>query len=244
VPAAPLAALPGAPLGILGGLVLLAVIAAAIAIDRPVRHRLAWLIALTAIALVRWGSAALGPNLGWSAAYIASDDPGRSIERSTEFPRSAVTRVDRALDFDGAHFPVHFFNDIRRFNFYRPTDIARDTMPFRVSWNGILAERPPSATSVLLLTNGPATLQLGDEPPTTFPATELGHEYPLTIASFTSGTPIGVSYTRRFEVSPLMRLVWMDANGARWPVAAPEVAASRRTSGGRRSERRHGRSAH
>ncbi|HEX3244177.1 MAG TPA: glycosyltransferase family 39 protein, partial [Chloroflexota bacterium] len=231
VPANRLPILPGAPLGIQGGLVLIAFILAAVCLTRAVPGRWVWLGALAALAITRYASGALGPDLGWTAAYVAGDDPSRPAERSTEASRPGSTRIDRALDFERASFPVHFFNDIRRFNYYRPTDIARDTMPFNVSWRGVLVDRPAQAVSLALLTNGPASVQIGDQPLSHFPPTDIAQEYQLSVDSWSDGSPISVSYTRLFEVSPILRLLWVDGDGRRWPVGAPEIAPTPRDKG-------------
>src|SRR5574341_2543799 len=59
IPANPLAILPGAPLGILGGTMLIVLIAAAIAIERRIGHGTFWLPALALLAIARWSSGAL-----------------------------------------------------------------------------------------------------------------------------------------------------------------------------------------
>jgi hypothetical protein len=226
VPANHEAILRGAPLRILGGTLLIAFIAVAIAVDRPARFRGTWLAALAAIAVLRWASGALAPNLGWTASYMASTDASQAVERSTEVSLSSGTRVDRAIDFHGADFPVHFFNDIRRFNFYRPTDTARDTMPFSVSWSGVLLERPALAEGLILVTNGPATLQVGDSTAIEAPLTDVARKYEVPLASLQRGAPIRLTYARPFEVYPTTRLLWVDSHGGQWPVGVPDIAAS------------------
>jgi hypothetical protein len=226
IPANREAILPGAPLGILGGTLLIAFIAVAIAVDQPARSARVWLAALAVIAVLRWTSGSFGPDLGWNASYVAGEDASRPVERSTELSVPNGTRVDRAIDFDGAGFPVHFFNDIRRFNFYRPTDTARDTMPFSAAWSAVLIERPARAHEMILVTNGPAMLDVGDSTSIEAPPTDVAHEYRVSLGSERSGTPIRLTYTRRFEVNPIARLLWVDANGTRWPVGAPEIVAS------------------
>src|SRR3954447_17434300 len=183
IPANRLAVLPGAPLGILGGAILIALVALAITVERRVNRGPFWVAALAVLALMRWSSGSLSPELGWSAAYVASDDPARPIERSTEYLQLNRTRIDPVLDFDAARFPVHFVNDIRRFNFYRPTDIARDTMPFSVTWSGVLVDRPARATSIQLVTNGPADVQIDGQAPLRFETSDVGRIYPLPFES-------------------------------------------------------------
>src|SRR5215211_1077195 len=102
VPANRMAALPGPPLGILGGAILIALVAVAITVGRRVNRGPFWVAAIAALALLRWSSGALAPELGWSAAYVASGDPARPIERSTEYLQLNRTRIDPALDFDAA----------------------------------------------------------------------------------------------------------------------------------------------
>ncbi|MFN0070709.1 MAG: glycosyltransferase family 39 protein [Chloroflexota bacterium] len=226
VPTSPSAFLPGIPLGTLGGLGLVGFAAAAIIIDRRIPNRAIWLSALLLIALLRWASGTQAPTLGWNAAYFADEQPSRTPERSTASSRVGSTRIDPALDFETARFPVHFFNDIRRFNFYRTSERARDTMPFTVSWSAVAVDVPPSATALVLVTNGPAEIQISDELRTLFPSTGSVREYPLPLSAVRPGVTLQVRYTRLFEVRPTLRLEWEDGAGGRAPVGSPHMAAT------------------
>lgn len=85
-------------------------------------------------------AAALIPGSGgFRARYFANATATGAHERSTEFPAAAYTRVDRRLAFapDDREFPLPFFNDNTRFNFFRPHEPRRDRLAFTVRWSGL-----------------------------------------------------------------------------------------------------------
>jgi hypothetical protein len=75
---------------------------------------------------------------GFEARYYATTDATGAFERSTEFRDRPFTRIDRSLHFepDRAEFPLAFFNDLGRFNFYQPHEPKREQMAFSASWDG------------------------------------------------------------------------------------------------------------
>jgi hypothetical protein len=111
---------------------------------------LAWLAAyggrlrgarLAAVVLVASAAiaAAIPGTGGFRARYFANAAGIGGHERSTEYPRSAFTRVDKQLAFTprGPEFPLAFFNDSSRFNFYRAGEPHRRRLPFSASWSGL-----------------------------------------------------------------------------------------------------------
>ena len=96
---------------------------------------------LVAIVLaVSFASAALIPGTGgFRARYFASVNATGAHERSTEYPNSAYTRVDDRLEFTpgGPEFPLAFFNDNSRFNFYRAGEPNRRQLEFSARWSGL-----------------------------------------------------------------------------------------------------------
>ncbi len=111
---------------------------------------LAWLAArraaLTGAAVVgvlrviTWAAGAAIPGSGgMRARYYANDTASGSHERSTEFRDAAFTRIDRLIDFIPRQrdFPLAFFNDIGRFNFYLAGQPQRHLMGFAVRWSGL-----------------------------------------------------------------------------------------------------------
>jgi hypothetical protein len=89
--------------------------------------------------LVSVATAFVVPDVGGlTARYFASADATGPYERSTENRGRDFTRVDRALEFepDRAEFPLSFFNDLGRFNFYQPHEPNRQLMAFSVIWDG------------------------------------------------------------------------------------------------------------
>ena len=82
--------------------------------------------------------AAIPGEGGLRARYFANADGAGAHERSIEYPDDAFTRIDRRLQFDStAQFPLPFFNDNSRFNFYKPGEPNRRLMDFAVRWSGL-----------------------------------------------------------------------------------------------------------
>ena len=84
---------------------------------------------------------ALKAAIWWGAPVYGLDSVIVPIEtESVDLPDAPPSRrgVDPALDFQGDTFPVHFFNDIRSFNFYTPNQPKRDLLPFEATWRGLL----------------------------------------------------------------------------------------------------------
>lgn len=98
----------------------------------------AWLAGAVLVATAV-ASAAIPGEGGFRARYFASTAAGGAHERSTEFPEAAFTRIDRRLDFapDGPEFPLPFFNDNSRFNFYKAGEPNRRLLGFAVRWSGL-----------------------------------------------------------------------------------------------------------
>ena len=105
---------------------------------------------------------------GFTAKYYATADAAGPIERSTEYRGESFTRIDRTLQFEPekAEFPLAFFNDLGRFNFYLPHEPKREQMAFSVVWDGYwrvetdgtpreLYLDAPSANAQLLLDGEP-----------------------------------------------------------------------------------------
>ena len=91
--------------------------------------------------------AAIPGEGGFRARYFANAAAIGDHERSTEFPASAFTRVDRQLNFDAdrRQFSLPFFNDNSRFNFYKVGEPQRRYLEFAVRWSGLWwvdSERP------------------------------------------------------------------------------------------------------
>jgi hypothetical protein len=95
---------------------------------------------VAALLAVTWIAAALIPGSGgFRARYFAGPAAAGSHERSTEFRSTPYTRIDEALDFnpDQREFPLPFFNDNTRFNFFRGHEPRRDRLAFAVRWSGM-----------------------------------------------------------------------------------------------------------
>ena len=83
--------------------------------------------------------AAIPGEGGFRARYFANAAATGGHERSTEFRDAAFTRIDRQLDFDAdrRQFPLPFFNDNSRFNFYKVGEPQRRYLEFAVRWSGL-----------------------------------------------------------------------------------------------------------
>ena len=83
--------------------------------------------------------AAIPGEGGLRARYFVNAAAAGGHERSTEFPDAPYTRIDRRLDFnpEGPAFPLPFFNDNSRFNFYKVGEPQRRYLEFAVRWSGL-----------------------------------------------------------------------------------------------------------
>jgi hypothetical protein len=91
------------------------------------------------LALTWAAGAAIPGSGGLRARYYANDTATGAHERSTEFRGAAFTRIDERIDFVPGRrdFPLAFFNDNSRFNFYRAGEPQRDRLAFSVRWSGL-----------------------------------------------------------------------------------------------------------
>src|SRR5687767_8127894 len=86
---------------------------------------------------------------GFDARYYANDSWAAPMERSTEYRTAPFTRRDARLRFGVGppDLPLYFFNDHRRFNFYRPSDPQRQLLGYSATWTGFLrVDRPITTT--------------------------------------------------------------------------------------------------
>ena len=158
LPGHPLAILPGLPLGPLGVAVALAVGAWWIGLPgAPPRARVL-LGAVAALVVVKVITSELAPPYGLVAEYRVDGAP--NVEQSTEWRRADWTRIDHALRFAGDELPVHFFNDVRRFNYFRANEPGRDLLPFAVRWVGQFRAPEAGRYTFTVDANGPAALSV------------------------------------------------------------------------------------
>lgn len=133
---------------------------------------LGWLALCAIIAKLALGSL-LVPR-GFEARYFANAEFSGQPERGTEPADHGYSRTDRRLSFGdspAADLPVHFFNDIQRFNFYLPTDPARDQLPVSVKWDGWI-EAPRDVVKRLYVRSpgGASVVSIGGAAPISIPA--------------------------------------------------------------------------
>ncbi|MEW6409277.1 MAG: glycosyltransferase family 39 protein [Nitrospirota bacterium] len=86
------------------------------------------------------------PLNGLHAKYYTNPIWEGPYERSTDFVSlKDATRIDSSIDFrnvgysfSGNPFPLYFFNDSKRFNYYREFAYLRIDPPFSAEWNGYI----------------------------------------------------------------------------------------------------------
>lgn len=148
-------------------------------------RRLPGAIVVGALLVATWAAGAAIPGEpGFRARYFASAEGDGRHERSTEHPDAPFTRIDRRLLFTAdREFPLPFFNDNSRFNFYKAGEPNRRLLGFAVRWSAMWwsdQERPrlylhaPDAearlfvdgTEVMALTPGEGSPILAEVPVT------------------------------------------------------------------------------
>ncbi|MFN8632482.1 MAG: hypothetical protein U0893_01420 [Chloroflexota bacterium] len=152
------------------------------------------LVGLAVLKVVVWS---LAPAYGLEASYRI-DSPGAVSPDSAP----GTTRVDRALDFRGDAFPVHFVNDIRYLNFYTPAQPKRDLLPFSARWSGLLVVQRDGEYTLTLESNGPATLELGTGQRVAIEGAGRVRDVTLSTPLPAGTVPIAVTYTRPDEAMP------------------------------------------
>jgi hypothetical protein len=224
IPATGWGLLPGVPIGLTGAAVLFVIwwtwwFRGTLAGRRT-------LIVLVVLKLV----AGLGVSIerGLEADYFANPQWAPPVERSTDFHSRSFTRIDRRLDFggpDGAGFPVYFFNDAARFNFYQRGEPDRGDLPFSVTWQGyVRAPRAEDRRQFYLRGTG-VTAELWADgaqavhlDPTASDAFD-GALWPAGVRHLTIRLSVPAGASRRFEAG------YVDSDGKQIPFDATNIAA-------------------
>ncbi|MCC7368452.1 MAG: glycosyltransferase family 39 protein [Chloroflexi bacterium] len=193
MPGHPLAHLSGLPLSVPSLCLVLLVAGWMVALPGvPTRAGL-WSGALALLAALKLATFWLAPTYGLTGEYLTDGKPG-------------TVRVDRVLALHGDEFPVHFFNDVRRFNYYTPADPKRDLLPFTVSWTGQIVVSAGGPQTLTLQSNGLASVQIDNGPPASIAESGRVREASLTFDVPPGLYPIVVSYSRPDEMMPWLAL--------------------------------------
>ena len=151
------------------------------------------------------------------------DGPSRT-ERSPEYPRRGLTRIDRTLQFDmpaGPHLPLFFFNDNTRFNYYQPEQPGRGELPFSIEWSGyVIADVAADETLAMRGRGLEAVLMIDRQPVLRKAETDQVQQVTVSIPAGPSRVTVRVAAphgrARSFEVTT-------DAAGHVQSLGAPLV---------------------
>jgi hypothetical protein len=185
------------------------------------RHRAPRLaLALLAVAIVKLALATTSLPHGLAARYYANAAFEGPPEASLEYRLPGATRLDPTIAFapvgfawKAKPFPLWFFNDSRRYNFYRPDEPDRDHLPFSVRWDGFIRARTADPLAWRLVTEQEATLELFGHP---IVSTKDGPPQ-ATVALTPGWHPISLTYVYRGGGPKSLRFEWND-NGSFHPV--------------------------
>jgi hypothetical protein len=168
------------------------------------------------------GTQALTPGLpGW---YFDNTRFQGVPEQSTEFGGEPWTRRERELSFGGDEFPTYFLNDVQRFNFFGPEAERRRTLPFAVRWEGYVFVPAGGSYQFWLTASGPATLRVDGQQAAAVDAD--GRDTAAARLALDVGShPIRVTYARRPQRSPDLKVEW-DALGGQRALAVPYILPS------------------
>jgi dolichyl-phosphate-mannose-protein mannosyltransferase len=189
----------------------------------------AWLVRRAVPVVVLAGGlklvlAAVALPYGLAASYWTSSDPAAAAERSTEWLRvGGGTRVDRGLSLAGDQFPLYFFNDFKRFNYYTANQPRRDLLPFSVIWRGWLTWPDTRAGCLQLAANGSASLQL--ETATTERLAGLSHVEARTVCAVGGSgmSPLEVRFSRPEGGVPYLVVSEVTEDGGTRPLAGERL---------------------
>lgn len=190
----------------------------------PLRRAYLLTSILAALCLLKVGVGIVSPAYGLEANYDAKPGSSAPVERSTEFPNLQATRLDLALNFEGAGFPLYFFNDNVRFNYYREDEPDRGSLPFAVRWRGLI-EAPFSGNYDFWLTAaGGARLLLPAAPALTIDNRGQLETVSRRVSLAAGSIPIELEYIRRGGEAALFSAEWNPGSG-RQALAAPSLLA-------------------
>ncbi len=120
-------------------------------------------LALVLVAVKLAVGAPLLLGRGFVADYYANDQWRAPRERSVDFLALPATRIDGRLQFGPRQpFPLFFFNDNSRFNFYGAGQPDRQQLGFSVIWRGFLRAPRVSAARFYLAARPSADGARGD----------------------------------------------------------------------------------
>jgi hypothetical protein len=177
--------------------------------------------ALALLAILKLATGLVAPSYGLAASYFAKPGAFAPPERSTDFVGVGTTRVDRSLNFVDDTFPLHFFNDNLRFNYYHQNEPDRQSLAFAVRWQGLLQVPSAGRYPVWLTTIGTTHLDLAGA---TFDL--AGADRAVSVEQkieLSAGTqPLELEYVRRAGAPALLRLEWDPGTGRR-VLAAPDL---------------------
>lgn len=178
-------------------------------IDSPQAPRLA--LVLFAIALLKLALATTSLPHGLVARYYANADFHGPPEASIEYRLPGATRIDTSIDFAPVGFgwgvkpfPIWFFNDSRRFNFYKPGEPDRKRLPFSVRWDGFVRAPTTEPITWRLVTEQEAILALLGQP---LLSTSEGRSE-ATLALQPGWHPVSLSYVWKGQGPRSLRLEW------------------------------------
>ncbi|MFN0070710.1 MAG: glycosyltransferase family 39 protein [Chloroflexota bacterium] len=209
------------PLHPSGIIIALALPALIYGVGRWIPHRAALTAALVLIALtiLKLGIAAAAPEYGLKASYFDNSRFNGRPERSSEFRLPDATRLDRAIDFGGDEFPVYFFNDSERFNYFGSGQPQRRQLPFSVLWTGVLLVPEDGRYTFRLTASGEGSVDFGTVLKLAINADGRdSREYETDLRA--GELPVRAEYSRRPARSPDFHIDWLR-DGRFVPLADP-----------------------
>ena len=178
---------------------------------------------LPVLVMAKLALAWVAPTYGLPAWYYANSRSQGAPERSSDFLREAATRRDRELELGGDEFPLHFLNDVQRFNFYGAEAERRRNLPFSVRWQGSLYAPSDGEYRLWLTASGPATLAIDGKQVADVDAD--GRETRAVGMPLARGPhDLRISYARRPPRSADLKVEW-ELDGRRQPLAVPYLLA-------------------
>ncbi len=194
------------------------------------RRHSGWLLAALALVVgLKLAAGAVDSPVGLVARYWVGTSPTGPAERSTDFRwLTGATRVDRAIDFHGNQFPVHFFDDAARFNLPADARPSRDQLPFFVRWDGDLLVPSDGQHLFRLESVGPARLWLDDVQAVSTGPVEGVQTAEARVPLASGLHHLRVEYGRPEARVPHVQLQWEERPGGPLQVvAAPAVFRER-----------------
>lgn len=185
--------------------------------------------ALGFLLLLAIGVGRSGPVAGWQGVYQLLDEPPATARFAWRF-RTHTFRVDRAINFEGTSFGLHFLNDAVRYGQRYHKQFSRDTeLPWRVTWRGVAHLTEPGPVVIAVRARGAIIARVGGREVVSHAGPELSFAVTPDITWPEGPVEVEVRYDKPADTVPLVSVQLSTPRGGPLrvgPFGPPEASGS------------------